>query len=115
MSKPPRAPLHDLTPEMTRALCMLAGGAMDWHRTGWVDVVGDYHLHRTLDALVRRDLAEFYGPQNGKARLTDPRGRWFACTALTKAAELLLANERKRDERRARKIYNPPHWVEIDA
>jgi hypothetical protein len=101
--KAPRAPLHTLTPSALLALCMLAGGALIWQRKGWLDVDGGMHMHWTVNSLVTHGLVEFYQTRMGHshARLTDPRGRWFACTALAKSAELLAAHERERTDRRA--------------
>lgn len=94
-----QAPINELTPAMTRLLCMLAGGTLAHLRGVWLDQLGHEHLPGTVSALVSRKLAEHFEAHGvRRVRLADPRGRWFAATALARAADLLVEAQARCDE-----------------
>ena len=93
------APIDSLTPAQVRLLCMLAGGTLAHLRGVWIDQLGHEHLSGTVSALLTRKLAERFEAHGvRKVRLADPRGRWFAATALAQAADLLVEAQARCDE-----------------
>lgn len=105
MTDPIAAPISGLSSPALRALCMLAGGSMALLRGVWLDVAGQEHMTVTIDSLVRAKVAERFVFRNvHRVRLTDPRGRWFAATALAVAADILAKREERSVDRLSERI-----------
>lgn len=112
MSKRFAAPIRELSPRMIKAVCMMAGGSVALLRGVYLDVNGDEHLPETLDRLVARGIAErFVWHSVRRVRLTNPRGRWFAATALARVADMLVEREQSREDR----IAEETDSVEMEA
>jgi hypothetical protein len=84
---------------MIRLLCMLAGGTLAHLRGVWIDQLGNEHAEIVVHALITRKLAQKYDAHGvRRIRLADPRGRWFAATALARAADLLIEAQGRCDD-----------------